>query len=173
MSLPVRESCVLRAVLFILLLFVALIASAKATSEKADRILIEKAARRMTLYSGDAALKSYKIALGFAPVGDKVKEGDGRTPEGQYRINHKNPKSQFHLSLKISYPDKADRAAARAAGVRPGGDIFIHGTPGTSGVPAALVSRRDWTLGCVAVSNDEIAEIWRLVDVGALVEIEP
>lgn len=160
-------------VILILLLFAALIATARAVPDKADRILIEKSERRMTLYSGDAALKTYKIALGFAPVGDKMKEGDGKTPEGRYRISHKNPKSQFHLSLKISYPDKADRAAARAAGVNPGGDIFIHGTPGTSGVPAALVSRRDWTLGCIAVSNDEIEEIWRLVDVGTTVEIRP
>lgn len=160
-------------VAIILILLAFLVSTARATPGKADRILIEKSERRMTLYSGDAALKSYKIALGFAPVGDKEREGDGRTPEGLYRINHKNPKSQFHLSLKVSYPDKTDRAAAKAAGVSPGGDIFIHGTPGTSGVPAALVSRRDWTLGCIAVSNDEIEEIWRLVDVGTAVEIRP
>jgi murein L,D-transpeptidase YafK len=163
----------MRAALMVLLLFAALVATAKATPDKADHILIEKAERRMTLTRGGETLKTYRIALGSSPVGDKEKQGDGRTPEGSYRISFKNPHSKFHLSLKISYPDRADRAAAQRAGVDPGGDIFIHGAPGTSGVPAALVLRRDWTLGCIAVSNDEIEEIWRLVDVGTKVEIRP
>jgi murein L,D-transpeptidase YafK len=163
----------MRAALMVLLLFAALVATAKAAPDKADHILIEKAERRMTLTRGGEMLKTYRIALGSSPVGDKEKQGDGRTPEGRYRISLKNPQSQFHLSLKISYPDRADREAARRAGVDPGGDIFIHGTPGTSGAPDALVLRRDWTLGCIAVSNDEIEEIWRLVDVGTKVEIRP
>jgi murein L,D-transpeptidase YafK len=139
----------------------------------ADLIVIDKSERRMVLYDGGAEIARYRIALGFAPEGDKERQGDGKTPEGRYRIDFKNPRSQFHLSLKISYPDAADRAAAEAAGADPGGDIFIHGTPGTSGVPAALVPRRDWTLGCIAVSNGEIEEIWRLVEVGTAVEIGP
>lgn len=145
--------------------------AASLAAGSADLILIEKADRRLTLYDGGRAIARYDIALGFAPAGDKVRQGDGRTPEGRYRISHKNPTSRFHLSLKISYPDASDRAAARAAGVDPGGDIFVHGTPGTSG--GDLISRRDWTLGCIAVSNDEIEEIWRLVDVGTPVEIRP
>jgi murein L,D-transpeptidase YafK len=156
-----------------LLLLFALPTSAEARIERADFILIEKSDRRMTLYENGAAIAHYRIALGSSPVGDKEREGDGRTPEGRYRISFKNAKSRFHLSLKISYPDAADRQAAREAGADPGGDIFIHGTPGTSGVPSALVPRRDWTLGCIAVSNDEIEEIWRLVGTGTAVEIRP
>jgi murein L,D-transpeptidase YafK len=139
----------------------------------ADLVVIEKAARRMTLYEDGREVARYRIALGPAPIGDKEREGDGRTPEGLYHITFKNPKSQFHLSLKISYPDAADRAEARRLGVDPGGDIFIHGTPGTSGVPSPFAPRRDWTLGCIAVTNDEIEEIWRHVAVGTAVEIRP
>ena len=152
---------------------IALAATLSLTAGPADFILIEKAERRMTPYQGEEEIARYRIGLGFAPEGDKLREGDGRTPEGRYRISFKNAKSQFHLSLKISYPDATDRAEARALGVDPGGDIFIHGTPGTSGVPSPLIPRRDWTLGCIAVSNDEIEEIWRLVEVGARVEIRP
>jgi murein L,D-transpeptidase YafK len=142
-------------------------------SAAVDRILIEKFARRMTLYDDGATVATYRIALGFAPIGDKRREGDGKTPEGVYRITLKNPRSRYHLSLRISYPDAEDRAAARAAGVSPGGDIFIHGTPGRAAPypPGARIP--DWTLGCVAVTNDEIEEIWRLVGVGARVEIVP
>ncbi len=139
----------------------------------ADLIVIDKSDRLMTLHVGGREIARYRIALGFAPEGDKTRAGDGKTPEGRYRISGRNPKSQFHLSLKISYPDASDRAAARAAGVDPGGDIFIHGTPGTSGKPPALVARRDWTLGCIAVSNDEIEEIWRLTPIGTPIEIRP
>lgn len=108
----------------------AMIAPAAAAASSVDRILIEKAARRMTLYDGAAVKARYRVALGFAPFGDKQREGDGRTPEGVYRITLKNPNSRYHLSLRLSYPDAEDRAAARAAGEPPGGDIFIHGTPG-------------------------------------------
>ncbi|MEQ1929693.1 MAG: L,D-transpeptidase family protein [Parvularculaceae bacterium] len=138
-----------------------------------DRILIEKAARRMTLYDGDAVIAGYRIALGFAPLGDKTRQGDGKTPEGRYRIVLKNPKSQFHLSLKVSYPDAEDRAGAAARGLDPGGDIFIHGTPGRDDPYGAGEPIRDWTLGCIAVTNAEIEEIWRLVSVGTAVEITP
>jgi murein L,D-transpeptidase YafK len=138
-----------------------------------DRILVEKAARRMTLYDGETAVATYRIALGFAPVGDKERQGDGRTPEGRYRIILKNPNSQFHLSLKVSYPDAEDRAAAAAAGADPGGDIFIHGTPGRRRPYGVTERIRDWTLGCIAVTDAEIEEVWRLVDVGTAVDIRP
>jgi murein L,D-transpeptidase YafK len=151
----------------------ALLAAAALTAAPVDFILIDKSERRMTLYARGKEVARYRVALGFSPEGDKTRQGDGKTPEGRYRISFKNPRSQFHLSLKISYPNASDRAAAQAAGVDPGGDIFIHGTPGTTGVPAALVPRRDWTLGCIAVSNGEIEEIWRLVKVGTAVEIGP
>lgn len=138
-----------------------------------DLIIVDKSDRVMMLFADGEEIVRYRIALGFAPQGDKRRVGDGKTPEGRYRISGRNPQSQFHLSLKISYPDASDRAAARAAGVDPGGDIFIHGTPGTSGKSPALVSRRDWTLGCIAVSNDDIEEIWRLAPIGTPIEIRP
>ncbi len=138
-----------------------------------DLIIIEKSKREMTLLRDGAAVQTYRIALGFAPAGDKEREGDGKTPEGRYRINFKNPNSQFHLSLKISYPDADDRAAAKARGDDPGGDIFIHGTPGMRGAYLAHARIRDWTHGCIAVTESEIEEIWRLVPVGAAVEVRP
>lgn len=156
---------------FAFLAAIALIATP--TRAAVDSIVIEKAARRMTLYEDGRAVKTYRIALGFAPVGDKKRQGDGKTPEGRYRISLKNPNSQFHLSLKISYPDAEDRAAARRRGVDPGGDIFIHGTPGREAPYAEDAAIRDWTLGCIAVANSEIEEVWRLVPVGARVEIRP
>ncbi len=136
-----------------------------------DLIIIEKSNREMTLYRDGAVVQSYRIALGFAPSGDKKREGDGKTPEGRYKIDFKNPNSQFHLSLRISYPDTDDRAAAKARGDDPGGDIFIHGTPGMRTPYAASARIRDWTHGCIAVTENEIEEIWRLVPVGATVEI--
>jgi murein L,D-transpeptidase YafK len=162
-----------RAVIGPALAALAGLSAGPASAASADFILIEKAARRMTLYDGGRPIATYRIALGFAPVGDKTRAGDGRTPEGAYRIDYKNPASQFHLSLRISYPNAEDRAAARAAGRDPGGDIFVHGTPGRIGPPRADETIADWTLGCVAVSNSEIEEIWRLVAVGTPVEIRP
>ena len=162
----------LRFFAFIFLAFFASFSVASAAAQ-ADRIVIEKAERKMTLYSGDETLATYRIALGFAPIGDKQREGDGKTPEGRYRIDLKNPQSQFHLSLRISYPDAADRAAADARGDNPGGDIYIHGTPGRRASYGFTENIRDWTHGCIAVSNDDIDEIWRLVKVGASVEIKP
>ncbi len=139
-------------------------------AERADRVLVEKAARRLTLFRDGQAIATYRVALGFAPEGDKAEEGDGRTPEGVYRVDRRNDRSRFHLSLGLSYPDAADRAAAAEAGVDPGGDIFIHGQPnGHDGPPIPY----DWTLGCLAVSNAEIREIWSRVAIGTEVEIRP
>lgn len=140
-------------------------------AQRADRVLIEKAERRLTLWRGGEVIASYRIALGFAPDGDKEREGDGRTPEGRYRVDRRNDRSQFYLSLGIDYPRADQRAAARAEGRNPGGDIFIHGQPHRQkGVPALPY---DWTAGCAAVSNSEIEEIWQRVAVGTLVEIVP
>lgn len=136
-----------------------------------DRIRVDKSARRMELMAGDAVVRSYDVALGFAPEGDKGQEGDGRTPEGRYVIESRNPDSAFHLSLKISYPDASDRATAAARGVDPGGDIFIHGTPNWWALPGRPPG--DWTLGCIAVTDAEIEEIWSLVRDGTPIEIVP
>lgn len=139
----------------------------------ADRILVEKAKRSLTLFRQGKILKTYAIALGTEPVGHKLQEGDGRTPEGVYRISGRNPQSKYHLSLRISYPNEADRESARKRGVSPGGDIMIHGLPNGSGALGAAHRLRDWTIGCIAVTNEEIKEIWDAVPDGTEIEIRP
>lgn len=136
-----------------------------------DRIVIEKAARRMVVYRGEEALKTYRIALGSAPLGPKLRQGDGRTPEGSFTIDRKNAGSAFHLSLGISYPSKADRARAKAGGYDAGGDIMIHGQPNS--LPQDALVPYDWTAGCIAVSNSEIEEIFAAAEIGTKVEITP
>lgn len=123
-------------------------------------IQVRKAARKLDLISPDRKLiKSYDMRLGFTPVGAKRFQGDGRTPEGIYRIDRKNSQSAFHLSLGVSYPSRKDRSYAASRGRSPGGDIFIHGQPnGYRGI-----CEYDWTRGCIAVSNDEVEELWRLI----------
>lgn len=151
----------------------ALAASAPAEMGKADRILILKSERKLTLYREGRPLKTYLVALGGSPVGDKQCQGDQRTPEGTYRIELKNRASRFHLSLRVSYPDTTDRAEARKRGCSPGGDIMIHGLGKSFAYLGKLHRTTDWTLGCVAVTNEEIEEIWAAVDVGTAVEIRP
>ncbi|WP_127112856.1 L,D-transpeptidase family protein [Shimia sediminis] len=140
-------------------------------TERIDHILIEKADRRLTVYRNGKALRTYDIALGFTPMGDKEIEGDGKTPEGHFNINRRNPDSAYHLSLGINYPQAQDTAHARAIGKSPGGDIFIHGQPNS--LPDAITLPGDWTAGCVAVSNAEIEELWQITPNGTPVEIRP
>ncbi len=130
------------------------------------RVVVLKEKRKMYLLNGNRALRSYDIDLGFAPTGDKKLEGDGKTPEGHYRIDRRNPNSRFHLSIGIDYPNARDVAEARALGQEPGGDIFIHGE-GT----AVSRLKPDWTWGCIAVKNDEIEEIYAMVRDGTVVSI--
>ena len=120
----------------------------------------------MELLRGDKVIASYRIVLGDAPVGHKRQQGDERTPEGDYRITYRNGKSRFHLSLRISYPNEADRRWANARGVDPGGDIMIHGA-----TPVGYT--RDWTDGCIAVTNAEMEDIWRRVPIGTPIHIAP
>jgi murein L,D-transpeptidase YafK len=136
-----------------------------------DRIVIEKAARRMVLYQGPTAVREYRIALGFSPIGDKSRQGDGRTPEGSFRINRKNESSAYHLSLGLDYPQADDRAKAIAAGFDPGGDIMIHGQPNS--LPATTIIPQDWTAGCIALSNAQIAEVFATTTLGTEVQIKP
>lgn len=141
--------------------------------EPADKVLIQKQARRLTLLAKGEEIKSYPIALGRNPVGPKVAAGDNKTPEGFYFIDARNGNSGFHLSLHISYPNEQDKIRARELGVCPGGDIMIHGLKnGFSQVGASHV-QDDWTEGCIAVTNREMEEIYRLVPNGTLVEIRP
>jgi len=133
------------------------------------QILIDKSDREMFLLHGGKVLKSYNVDLGFNPAGHKQTEGDGRTPEGLYRINRRNPNSAFHLSIGISYPNNQDRAKARAMGVAPGGDIFIHGGPKLR----RNKGKKDWTAGCISVSNREIEQIYAMVQDGTPILIKP
>lgn len=119
----------------------------------------------MQLIGNQSLLHTYKFELGFEPTGHKLQEGDGRTPEGAYRIDRRNPNSQYYLSLGISYPNANDIAAARARGVSPGGDIFIHGTP------QVVLGKKDWTWGCIAVQNQEMDEIFAMVQTGTPIYI--
>jgi murein L,D-transpeptidase YafK len=138
-----------------------------------DRILIEKKARRLTLFCQGRLIKTYRVALGREPVGRKTTEGDGRTPEGCYIIDYCNADSKFHLALHISYPNEADKRRAAARGVSPGSDIMIHGLMNGTGRMGKRHLARDWTLGCVAVTDKEIDEICRMAPVGTKVEIVP
>jgi murein L,D-transpeptidase YafK len=147
--------------------------AAAANAPQADRILIIKSLRTMELWSGGKVMKTYKVALGTVPVGPKHLEGDHKTPEGSYVIDAKNPQSQFHLSLHISYPSAVDRQRAAGLGARPGGAIMIHGLAKSFAYLGPLHRQTDWTDGCIAVTNAEIEEIWKLVPVGTKVEIRP
>ncbi|HEX6805797.1 MAG TPA: L,D-transpeptidase family protein [Terriglobales bacterium] len=139
----------------------------------ADRIIVHKKNRTMELMHAGHVLKTYKIALGGNPVGPKQRQGDHKTPEGVYTVDWRNAHSQFHRALHISYPNAADRHRARQLGVLPGGDVFIHGLPNGYGWIGAAHRAHDWTDGCIAVTDQEIEEIWRLVDDGTAVEIRP
>jgi murein L,D-transpeptidase YafK len=140
---------------------------------QADLVEVFKGERRMELKRQGQAIRCYRVALGFAPERHKEREGDGRTPEGSYTVDARNPQSAFHLSLRVSYPDEADKACAASLGVPPGGDIYIHGQ--RNGWRKLFVGHpaRDWTTGCVAVTDAEIREVWSLVPTGVRVVIHP
>lgn len=140
---------------------------------RADKVLVIKHRRLLMLMYRGKVVRRYRIALGFQPKGHKRQQGDGRTPEGNYVIDWRNPKSRFTLSLHINYPNRVDRASARRRGVDPGGDIFIHGLPNGATAIGRAHSARDWTLGCIAVTSDEIREIWKAVPNGTPIEIRP
>lgn len=133
-----------------------------------SHIHVSKKDRLMRLEVSGETVREYRVALGFTPEGHKEERGDGRTPEGEYRIAIRNPRSQFHLSLGISYPSADDIARAAKLGRDPGGDIFIHGHPND---PRASIEG-DWTAGCIAVTNEEMREIWRLVPLRCPIVIE-
>ena len=148
-------------------LFLAGCGAADRNKPQVTSVYVMKSERLLLLLNGNEVVRSYEMEMGFAPEGHKEFEGDGKTPEGVYYIDRRNPNSQFHLSLGISYPNRADYANATAQGRDPGGDIFIHGTPRDQ------LGRDDWTAGCIAVTNDEMEEIWALVSVGTPIFIMP
>ena len=162
------------ALLLTLVAFLTLASCARDTNNRSERqvgpithIEIHKSERRMILYSGNSAVRDFDVGLGFAPVGHKLVRGDGKTPVGTYIIDRRNPKSLFHLSLGISYPNEEDRRLAKLRGVDPGDNIFIHGEPNSFRRRPV----RDWTDGCIAVTNREMDYIYRTVKVGTKVHI--
>jgi len=139
----------------------------------ADRVVVLKKERTLQLLNRGKVIKTYKIALGGDPVGPKTRQGDHKTPEGVYVLDSRNAHSQFYKAIHISYPNARDRAAARRQGVSPGGDVFVHGLPRGYGWVGASHRLKDWTDGCIAVTNEEIDEIWLAVADGTPIEIRP
>ena len=138
-----------------------------------DRILVEKSARRLSIFANGKKLKSYQVALGRNPVGPKEQEGDMKTTEGLYTIDSRNPESAFHLALHVSYPSQTDQARAAERGVSAGFDIMIHGIQNGVGWIGAFHRWHDWTAGCIALTDEEIEELWRVTPDGTPVEIRP
>jgi murein L,D-transpeptidase YafK len=134
----------------------------------ADAVIVKKSERKLRLLHGGAVIATFGVGLGPNPQGTKMQQGDGRTPEGDYLLDWRNPQSRFHLSIHISYPNATDQAQAAARGVLPGGDIFIHGTPWLDNVDGF-----DWTNGCIAVTNADMDAIWAMVPDGTPITILP
>ena len=138
-----------------------------------DRVVVYKQQRKLVLQSGGKEVRSYKIALGSEPVGPKIRQGDHRTPEGVYVLDGRNPNSHFYKAFHISYPSSKDVAAARKLGVSPGGDIMLHGLPKEYAWVGKAHTLHDWTDGCIAVSDEEMDELWNLIQVGTPIDIRP
>lgn len=144
-----------------------------AVLQAADRVIVHKAARRMELWRDSVVIASYKVSLGPNPVGPKQREGDLRTPEGSYRLTRRNARSDFFLSVQVSYPDAADIAVARRNGWSPGGLIMVHGLPNVPRQRPEYYRDRDWTDGCIALSNDDMLDFWLLTAPDTPIEIRP
>ena len=143
------------------------------STEVIDRVVVVKSTRTMTLVAKGKVVRTYRIALGGEPVGAKQQQGDHKTPEGLYVIDRRNPKSRFYKSIHISYPNEQERRRASQLGVDPGGDIMVHGLPNGFGWLGAMHREKDWTDGCIAVTDKEMDEIWQLVGDGTPIEIRP
>lgn len=141
----------------------------------ADRVVVKKSERKLMLVKGGEVVREYRVALGDNPYGHKMHQGDERTPEGEYILDWRNPRSNYYKSIHVSYPNERDQLFARAMGMDPGGMIMIHGMPDYLRTPAVMrqFNRRDWTDGCIAVTNDEMEEIWRAVRDGTPIDIVP
>jgi len=167
---------------FLALLLAALPAAADSISERAapggvllpaDRVIVHKSERRMELLREGRTIANYKISLGLNPSGHKQREGDYRTPEGSYRLTRRNARSDFFLSVQLSYPEPADIALARRNGWSPGGLIMVHGLPNAPKYPRDRYLNTDWTDGCIALSNEDMLDFWLLTGPGTPIEIHP
>jgi murein L,D-transpeptidase YafK len=139
----------------------------------ADKVLVEKSKRKLHLLKDNRSFRTFDIALGVAPSGDKEREGDQKTPEGLYYLDMRNPNSDFFLSIRVSYPNSTDRMEARRKGQDPGGQIMIHGQPNVPTYSAAYYAKEDWTNGCIAVSNSDMIDIWLMTPNNVPIEIVP
>jgi murein L,D-transpeptidase YafK len=167
-----RDALISR-ILFLLLGTLILVPASSVQLPVADGVLVRKGERRLYLMQGSDILRSYKIALGLNPRGHKERSGDFRTPEGRYRLTRRNPRSDFFLSIQVSYPNDTDVRYARSNGWDAGGSIMIHGLPNKLKRPMAYYEARDWTDGCIAVSNADMVEIWLLTSANTPIEIRP
>lgn len=145
----------------------------RSTAQAISEVLVRKSERQMYLMSGEDVVRSYRISLGDNPEGHKLYEGDERTPEGQYTLDWRNPNSDYHKSIHISYPNERDRDLASAWGLDPGGSIMIHGAPNGAGDLAFAYVGLDWTDGCIAVTNEDMDEIWPAIKPGTPINIVP
>jgi murein L,D-transpeptidase YafK len=143
------------------------------STQHADRVVVRKKDRTLEVLNAGRVIKTYKVALGGDPVGAKTRQGDHKTPEGIYMLDSRNAHSKFYKSIHISYPNAQDRAAARKNGVSPGGDVFVHGLPNGYRYVGAAHRLKDWTDGCIAVTDEEMDEIWQAVPDGTTIEIRP
>ena len=139
----------------------------------ADRVVVRKSERKMYLMHADTVLRSYRVALGLNPVGPKVQEGDSRTPEGHYMLTRRNPRSEYFLSIQVSYPNDRDMQRARRNRLTPGGAIMIHGLPNELRREPSYYEKRDWTDGCIAVSDSDMLEIWLMTPPDTPIDILP
>lgn len=148
-------------------------AAAGSAIEMADRVVVRKSERRLLLMRGERVLRSFDVALGLSPTGHKQREGDFRTPEGNYRLAGRNPNSDFFLAIQVNYPGPDDLRRASEEGVDPGGLIMIHGQPNRPSKPLEYYQTRDWTNGCIAVSNADMVDIWLMTPDNTPIQILP
>lgn len=141
--------------------------------QKADEVIIDKSDRKLYLLADQKILRTFDIALGLRPEGDKKHEGDLRTPEGKYLLDTRNPNSDFFLSIHISYPNAEDRSEAAVLGESPGGAIMIHGQPNEPSRSEMYYKTQDWTNGCIAISNSDMIDLWLMTDDNTPIEIRP
>lgn len=160
--------------IFIAFIFLILAAEdGSAVTRAVDKVVVVKSERVMQIVKNGAVIRSYQVALGQDPVGHKTRQGDKKTPEGAYLLDWRKARSEFYKAIHISYPNEADRMKARRNGVAPGGDIMIHGLPRGKEIVGELHSVIDWTRGCIAVTNEEMDEIWEMIPDGTPIEIRP
>jgi murein L,D-transpeptidase YafK len=160
------------------LVLLAVIGAAPSTApasaiEMADRVVVRKSERQLLLMRGDRILRSFDVALGLSPTGHKQREGDFRTPEGNYRLAARNPNSDFFLAIQVDYPGPDDLRRAAQEGADPGGQIMIHGQPNRPSKPLEYYQTRDWTNGCIAVSNADMVDIWLMTPDNTPIQILP